>query len=54
MKQFGFGGTDLVRCLLLRSKKPGQSDAILFELAVAPGRGLRKDQWRDALPLAGR
>ena len=34
-------------------KKPAQLDAIIFELAVAPGRGLRRDQWRDALPLAG-
>ena len=31
-----------------------QSDEIIFELAVAPGRGFRKDQRRDALPLAGR
>ena len=33
--------------------KPCQSDAIAFELAVAPGRGLREDQRRDALTLAG-
>ena len=29
-------------------------DAILFELAMALGRGFRKDQRRDALSLAGR
>ena len=26
----------------------------LHPLAVAPRRGLREDQWRDALPVAGR
>ena len=36
------------------AKKPGQLDAIVFELAMALGRGLRKDKWRDTLPLASR
>jgi len=53
LKQFGFGGIDLVRCLLLRYEEPGQSDAILFELVIALRRGFRKDQWRDALPFVG-
>ena len=47
MKRFGFGGTDLVRCLLLRYEETGST--ILFELAILGS----KDQRRDALPLAG-
>ena len=27
-------------------------NSIIFALALAPGRGLRQDQWRDALSLA--
>jgi hypothetical protein len=30
------------------------SSRLVFELALAPGRGFREDQWRDALPLACR
>ena len=29
------------------------SATVIFELALAPGRGVRTDQRRDALPLAG-
>ena len=34
-------------------KKAARTSSILFELAVAFGRGIRADQWRTALPLAG-
>jgi len=30
-----------------------RSKPFVFSLALAPGRGLREDQWRNALPLAG-
>ena len=31
-----------------------RAERVVFPLALAPGRGFREDQWRDALPLAGR
>ena len=33
-------------------RKRVKPDARLFKLAMAPGRGFREDQWRDALSLA--
>ena len=48
----GFVKLPKIDVCCLYTKKPGQSDAILLELAMALGRGLRKDQWRNALPLA--
>src|SRR5665811_111468 len=35
-----------------RDQKTSYSDSIIFALALAPGRGLRQDQWRDTLSLA--
>ena len=31
-------------------KRP--SSSVVFAMALAPGRGVRQDQWRDALSLA--
>jgi hypothetical protein len=55
MKQFGFGGIDLVRCLLLRYEETG----LVGCDHIRTGSGtwtevFRKDQRRDALPLASR
>ena len=33
-------------------KKRRIQNSIIFALALAPGRGLRQDQWRDKLSLA--
>jgi putative transposase len=34
-------------------RKAARSKPVVFPLALAPGRGARPDQWRDALSLAG-
>jgi hypothetical protein len=54
MKPSGSDGIDLGRCLHPRSGKNASTTAGLFQLTVASGRGLREDQWRDALLVAGR
>jgi len=35
-----------------RDQEGTPSSSVVFALALAPGRCLRQDQWRDALPLA--
>lgn len=35
-------------------QEKSQLDARIFEMARAPGRGVREDQQQDALPMAGR
>ena len=37
---------------MFADQKTSYSDPIIFALALAPGRGLRQDQWRDTLSLA--
>src|SRR5665648_212373 len=35
-----------------RDQEAAPSSSVVFAMALAPGRGIREDQWRDALSLA--
>jgi transposase-like protein len=35
-------------------QETARSSLLVFELALAPGRGVREDQWGDALPVTCR
>ena len=35
-----------------RDQEATPSSSVVFAMALAPGRGVRQDQWRDALSLA--
>ena len=50
-RRYVSGGTGSARCLRPRSAGDGFI-MIIFELALAPGRGVRANQRNDALPVA--
>ena len=35
-----------------RDQEATSSSSVVFAMALAPGRGIRQDQWRDAVSLA--
>ena len=46
-----FWGNRFVR-FCSRDQEATPSSLVVFAMALAPGRGVRQDQWRDALSLA--